>query len=179
MKTVIFINGFAESGKDTAVNFITKHLEKNGTVVSAVSSIDPIRNMLREAGFPVDTKTPDMRALLAEVGDSCEKYCGTKTSYAVGEATKFLSCEGNRAVFVHVREPEMINKMIKMLDRNILVIKLLVTRPGYSGVTSNRADMDVMKLSYDSLIRNDGTLEELDEACRIFVNDELFSTNTA
>ena len=173
MKIVIFINGFAGSGKDESVKFINKHLDAEGLPNGAVSSIDPVRNMMRDAGYPVDRKSPDDRAALAEIGNVVEKYYGTKTAYAVGKAHEFFEAHGKGIVFIHVREPEMIKKMTRMLKSEIQVIRLLVTRPGYTGVTSNRADLDVMKLVYDCIVPNDGTLADLDVACRRFVNDYL------
>lgn len=165
MKLAIFINGFAESGKDETVKQMTQVMGEHQFAVSAVSSIDPIRNMLRAAGYDVDNKTPEMRALLAEVGDACEKFDGTKTKYAVEKTLEYLNARRDGAVFVHVREPAMIDKMFGMLPDSITPITVLIRRPGKLGVSSNKADRDVMSMSYMDTIDNDGTVDDLRKKC--------------
>jgi hypothetical protein len=168
MKLAIFINGFAETGKDETVKQMTKVMEEHQFPVTAVSSIDPIRNMLRAAGYDVDNKTDEMRAFMAEVGDAAEKFDGTKTKYAVKKTVEFLMNENRRdgAVFVHVREPLMIQKMHLMLPTNeIEPVTLLVRRPGKAAVQSNKADRDVMSRKYHVIIDNDGTIEDLHAKC--------------
>lgn len=173
MKLAIFINGFAETGKDETVKQMTKVMEAHQFPIAAVSSIDPIRNMLRAAGYDVDNKTDEMRAFMAEVGDAAEKFDGTKTKYAVKRTLEFLMNENRRdgAVFVHVREPEMIQKMHLMLPVNeIKPITVLVQRPGKVAVQSNKADREVMSMKYHTVINNDGTIEDLHMKCE-FVFD--------
>lgn len=60
--------------------------------------------MLRNAGLPVDRKTPAERDLMAEVGSALEKYNGYRTTATAGKVYAALK-EEEGCFFVHMREP--------------------------------------------------------------------------
>ena len=71
-----------------------------------------------------------------------------------------------KILFLHIREPEEIEKAKKEFDAKTLLIKSNRVKQ----VTSNHADAKVFEYNYDYTINNDGTLDDLwNEACR-FVN---------
>jgi hypothetical protein len=57
-KIVIAINGHPRAGKDTVSDMVCRRLTAEGWSAHSISSIDPIRNWLRDQGVPVDRKTP-------------------------------------------------------------------------------------------------------------------------
>jgi len=170
MKLAIFVNGYATSGKDETVKAMTSILETQQFYVTAVSSIDPIRNMLRTAGYNVDNKTPEMRAFLAEVGDAAEKFDQTKTKHVVDTVHFYLNKHGQGAVFIHVREALMIKTIEARLNRDIRVVKIKVNRPGIRAIQSNQADMDVNRTQYNFTIYNSGSLHQLKDRCLEAIN---------
>lgn len=163
---IIIINGFADSGKDTFVNYLTDghKLEisadpmLNLMPIKAISSIDPVRNMLRREGFDVDNKTDEMRKLLADIGDIMISWRMMKCVEFAMEACK----EQRSIVFVHTREPKNIVVLKSKFEHlNFRVSTLLVERDGIRRVTNNAADRDVLEYDYDQMIINDGSVVDL------------------
>lgn len=163
---VIIINGFAESGKDEFVNYLTDghRLELsadpmlNLMPITSISSIDPVRNMLRREGFNVDNKTDEMRKLLADIGNVLIEWRIAKCiEFAMEQCRQHSSI-----VFVHMREPNNIAVLKEKLEYlNFRVSTLLIDRPGIRRVTNNAADRDVLEYNYDQRIDNDGSIIDL------------------
>ena len=70
-------------------------------------------------------------------------------------------------MFVHIREGEEREKAKKLLNAKTL----LITNPRVQLITSNNSDGKVNEYKYDYYIQNDGTLEELKEKAKKFVED--------
>ena len=163
---VIIINGFADSGKDSFVNYLVdgRLLEVstdsilNMMPIKAFSSIDPVKNMLRREGFDVDNKTDEMRKLLADIGDIMIDWRIARCLEFVQETCKEQSC----IVFIHMREPKNIAKLKQLYTTlNFMVSTLLIERPDIRRVTNNAADRDVLEYEYDHRIQNNGSLFDL------------------
>jgi len=172
-KTLFIINGFARSGKDTFVDLLQKHGPAASTSVHRFSSIDPVRNLLRDMGFPVDNKGPKERDLLAEVGFTVERYNGFRSTkcveYAKGIAEKFSASGAHLLVTIMCREPILINTIKEMAEQEgFKCFTLLVHRDGVAAAegATNEADKGVLGMKYDIVIDNSGTLDHLDQAAR-------------
>ena len=162
-KTVIIINGLPRSGKDTVVELTTKHLAILGFAGDSFSSIDPVRNLLRRSGFPIDRKTEADRKLMSVVGDAAEEYNSFKTNGCVS----FAESANADFVFIHVREPRQITKLAKALLMRIRDVKVFTVFVHGRGeeITSNSADANVRNYAYDLYFANDGDLADLDKNC--------------
>jgi dephospho-CoA kinase len=57
--------------------------------------------------------------------------------------------------------------MVKKLNAKTILMK----RDSVKHITSNMADENVFNYDYDIVIENNGTLEELKEKAKLFVND--------
>lgn len=69
--------------------------------------------------------------------------------------------------FIDDREPEHIQRLKEKLN----AVTVLIRRPGDENIeTSNHADANVFSYWYDYTIDNNGTLEELEEKVRDFLN---------
>ena len=68
-------------------------------------------------------------------------------------------------MFVHIRESEEIEKCKQCLNAKTL----LITNKNVAAINTNISDRDVNKYKYDYQIKNDGTLEELKEKAKEFV----------
>lgn len=187
VKIAIIINGYATVGKDEFIKQAISHCDEYPDpayrpYISSMSSIEPVRQMLRDAGFPVDTKTPEMRRLLAVVGTAVEEFNGWRTSRCVEEADNFLNPSASmllrahapRFFFIHMRESVYIARTIKKLEEKQIKVKtLLIQRNGVEPVTSNEADMDVMNTKYDYRIGNNGSLQDLKKSAAWFIYSVL------
>lgn len=163
-RIVIAINGLARSGKDTVSQFGIHTARSHGWRGNSISSIDPIREMLRAQGVPVDRKGPEERRLLAEVKSAFDAYSWLATRLCSRAVRSWIDMvpQADALCFAHMREAAAIEKFGLLMGRDIEFYRLLVTSPRAEIVTSNAADMDVMNATYDLTIENDGTLEQLE-----------------
>lgn len=168
MRTVIIVNGKPRAGKDSTVEAMTKHMQAAGIQVRAFSSIEPVRDMLASAGVDVTKKTPEDRALLAEIGDSLEKHSQWRSNKCRNEIRRFfgtLYSDEPCVMFLHVREPAIINRIIMGAGTAYKVVTVLIRSKRAENVTSNAADMNVEDVHYDATIFNDDTLDDLSDSC--------------
>lgn len=168
MKTVIIVNGKPRAGKDTAIAMMANHLKANGIETDSFSSIDPVRAMLARAGFYLQDKTLDDRALLAEVGDAVEKHSRWRSSQSFAKVESFFERTEDRpaVMFLHVREKLLIDRIADKVRANGWQILLVYVKSKRAEqVYSNAADMGVTEIGYDAEISNDGDLNDLSQAC--------------
>lgn len=168
------VNGHPESGKDTAVQFMARHLAGMGYSTHSVSSIDPVRNMLHDLGVPVEKKSPAERDLMAEVKAALEKYDWFATKHCAKQVKDWfwLFPTPLKVCFVHIREAAAIDKFRELMGdkKDTQVVTLLVDRPDAKRVTSNAADAGVENFAYDYVLQNYGTTEDLRTSCVIMVH---------
>lgn len=171
-RIVIAINGLARSGKDTVAQFAIQHARMYGWRGHSISSVDPIRNMLREQGVPVDQKRPEERKLMAEVKSAFENYSWWATRLCARQVQEWIDMvpPADAICFAHMREAAAIEKFVHLFPPEVETYRLLVTSPRAEVVTSNAADMDVMNGTYDLTLANDSTLEQLEVQTGILVS---------
>ncbi len=172
MKKVIVVNGRPRAGKDTAIAFMQGILQEHRIASIQFSSIDPVRDVVQRLGIDVSAKTPADRALLAEIGSSVEKHSGYRSKACLTEALRFFASHSKAVVFLHIREPAMIETVAAGLDRmaKIDLISVLVESERAEHVTSNAADMGVEGLSYNAKLSNHGSLPLLEANCRCLLH---------
>ena len=162
--TVILINGRPRTGKDTVVNLMCNALMERGYMAEAFSSIDPIKALLGSV-IDLSQKTEADRILLSEVGDALEKHSAFRTNRCIWFAEDVFRESENAVVFLHVREPENIEKLRATFQgRGINVVRLLVVSDRGIDVDS-RADQVAGTGRYDLMIVNNRTLEDLKATC--------------
>lgn len=168
MKTVIVINGRPRAGKDSTVLAMQQILKGAGIATSDFSSIDPVRFMLQEAGIDLSAKTPEDRALLAEVGFSLEKHSHWRSQRCFRMIYGFFEDNSSRpaVMFLHVREPEIIARITDRVERRKWrMLTVLVKSIREENVISNAADLGVEGMKYHEVLENNGTLDDLAHAC--------------
>lgn len=168
-KIVIAINGYARSGKDTVAEYVIKHLKQAGWRGHSISSIDPVRKMLRDLGVPVDLKRPAERDLMAEVKGALERYNWWATRMCAKEVGDWLAMipEAPAVCFAHMRETKAIERFRHLFGQTVITKTLFVSSPNEERVMSNVADADVENMTYDLTILNDGSLEQLEAKCAL------------
>lgn len=159
MKEIFVINGSGGVGKDTFVEFCKKYAK-----VKNISSVDKVK----EAAFVLTgwngEKDDKARKLLSDLKELGVEYNDAPFKYISNMAEDFKN-SNEELMFVHVREPEEIQKCKDVLGAKTL----LITNKNVSAITTNHSDKDVLQFNYDYHIKNDGTLEELDKKAKEFV----------
>lgn len=167
-KLLLIINGYPGAGKDTFADVVVGTLSDLGWHARSTSSIDPIRNMLRKEGIPVDKKGPEERKLLSDVKAAFNNYDRYADRMALKTATDFLVRDGDRAMFVHVREPDAIAFMEANCPEQILFNAVFIERPFDASTLSNDSDRGVEAYQYHYRFTNNGTKEAFEQAAEIF-----------
>ena len=173
-KHVVFLNGYPKAGKDTFAENVIKIARGRSYQAVAISSIDPIRELLRHAGVSSINKTPEYRKLLATVGSALEEYNGFRTRHCAEWAAAFFSSHASGAFLIHMREPELIKRcrdLIHQLVPDAVVKTVFVDRfEAREAQQSNEADAGVEGMTYDLTIKNNGSLSELFSQSERFVS---------
>lgn len=171
MQSVFVLNGRPRVGKDTAIALMIDLLRACGTHGEAFSSIDPVRDMLTAAGFNLSRKTDADRALLASVGDAVERHSQFRTTACLNRISQVFQAHENCAVFIHMREPAMIQRLRGELRyRGVRVKTCLLESDRADMSPTNHADGGVEGMRYDYTIRNDGSIEDLRTLCAVTLN---------
>ena len=153
-KIVIVINGKGGSGKDTVCELLAKHYE-----VRNISTITPIKEVAYWGGWR-GGKTDKDRKFLSDLKQLFTEYNDLPNNYAVSEYKKFMASPVDEVMFVHIREPENIEKFIRSIDGNCLT---LLVRGGKSQDSyGNASDDGVENYSYDYTYNNTKSLAEVE-----------------
>lgn len=161
---VIVVNGPPRAGKDTLIEMMRTHFEKRGHFVHAISSIDPIREALQELGIDTSQKTPADRKLLAEMGSLLENYCSFRTNWCYGviKLNADLYFRKSPVIFVHMREPELIDKLqARLAESGIKLWRLFIDSHRAETDFSNPVDAGVYAMKRNFTLLNHSTLEDL------------------
>ncbi len=157
-KKVIVINGSGGVGKDTFVNLVG-----NLVKVINVSSIDPFKELLYKTGWNGE-KSEASRKALSDLKRISIRFNDGPINYVDSKYREFMKSE-NDIMFVHIREPEEIKKVV---DR-VGALTLLITSNRVEVITSNGSDARVYEYEYDDVISNDGTIDDLSNKAMSYV----------
>lgn len=167
-KLLIIVNGHPRAGKDTAVDYMSEALRDMGVSAWAMSSIDPVRDLLAPVS-DLSSKTEADRKLLSVVGRAVEDHSSWRTRQVANFACDQFHHTGNEdtVVFVHMREPDLIEKtrlMMTELWPDARFLTIFVDRPSAAPVTSNASDAAVEDMLYDLRLFNDGDIYDFRRA---------------
>lgn len=165
-KLVIAINGSGGVGKDTVCNIAGTAYE-----VCNRSSITPIKEIAKKYGNWNGQKDAKSRKFLSDLKLIFSEYCDLSFIYIIEETFDFMHNPANDIMFVHIREPQEIQKYMNTLKAvNIPCISLLVTSDKQHK-WNNMADDNVNNYNYDYVFHNNCSLKELPERFLKFFND--------
>lgn len=166
MKHVFLLNGAPTAGKDTFCEMVIKHGLANNLTVKTISSVDEVKRLGSEMGWP-GTKFPCDRDFLAELKYLWKRYNNGPLIDMLAKCKKL----DYDILFVHIRETDEIADLKNLLNSSIHDVSLdriscssVYLQRNVEAVTSNAADAQAMTsegYDYDTIISNNGTLEEL------------------
>lgn len=163
MKKVFITNGSGTNGKDTFAKLIAEYIP-----TYKYSSINLVKDMLKVAGIEEGEKTEEYRLLCSDLKDRLTKYDDIPFKDITSIVTDFKNNKiETEVLIIDIREPEEIARAVETFGAETI----LVRNPNAKKIKSNHADRDVENYEYDYIIENDGTLEQLDAAAKVFVRD--------
>ena len=111
-------------------------------------------------------KDEKSRKFLSDLKELGIEYNDAPFKYISNMAEEFKNSD-KQIMFVHIRECEEIEKCKQCLNAKTL----LITNKNVAAINTNVSDRDVNKYEYDYHINNDGTLEELKQKAKEFVEE--------
>ena len=159
MKEIVVINGSGGVGKDTFVQFCGEYVP-----IMNISSVDKVKEAAKVLAGWNGEKDEKSRKFLSDLKELGIEYNDAPFKYISNMAEEFKKSD-KQIMFVHVRESEEIEKCKKCLNAKTL----LITNKNVAAINTNIADRDVDKYEYDYHISNDGTLEELKQKAKEFL----------
>lgn len=161
-KSIIIINGSGGVGKDTFCEMVDK---VSGYQCDIYSSVQFVKELAKECGWNGAKEEKD-RKFLSDLKDLLTEYNDLPFKKVCEEIDSFLDCENTILLFIHIREPKEIQRVV---DRYGSIVKtLLIENPNVKQVVGNHADEEVNSYSYDLYISNDGTLDDLRQCAEHF-----------
>lgn len=159
MKEIVVINGSGGVGKDTFVQFCGEYVP-----IMNISSVDKVKEAAKVLAGWNGEKDEKSRKFLSDLKELGIEYNDAPFKYISNMAEEFKKSD-KQIMFVHVRESEEIEKCKKCLNAKTL----LITNKNVAAINTNISDRDVDKYKYDYHISNDGTLEELKQKAKEFL----------
>lgn len=173
---IVIVNGRPGSGKTTFEECCKSIL---GVYCQMRSTVDKIKDIAYRAGWD-GKKTPEARKLLSDLKDLFTEFNDlpyrdivSHIGYYQAELANYGVFDHNALFFVDSREPEEIERFKQTLGAKTLLIKRAAAE---NGDFSNHADANVNDYEYDFVIDNNGTIADLQEAAKNFI-DLIFSEN--
>ncbi len=158
-KVIVVINGTGGSGKDTFVEYVSKYAK-----VYNFSSVDKVKEIAKLIGW-TGTKTDKDRKFLSDLKRLTTEYNDMPFT-SIKEAINKFNSSDDEIMFIHIREPEEIQRVVDVFSAKTLLIK----RDGLKPIGTNSSDANVENYKYDCTIINT-TLEDLDKSALKFIQD--------
>ncbi len=132
------------------------------------SSVSKVKHIAEEIGWQGGKNEID-RKFLSDLKLLTSKYCDMPFSDMKEKVDSFLKDENCIFLFLHIREPSEIRRAVKEFHAK----SILVVRDNVPPIKSNEADKNVFDCNYDIYVINNGTIEELREYAKKFIEEEI------
>lgn len=165
MKKVFILNGVGSVGKGRFVEFVSKYIPTYKYSIADLSK--EAATILGWDGG----KTEKDRRFLSDIIDLATEYNDSPFQDVVSIVTDFKSNKIETDVlFVDMRSPKDIARAVETFDAETVLLR----NPRVKPIETNHADANVENYKYDYIIENDGTLEQLKEKAKIFVDSVIY-----
>lgn len=159
-KHIVIINGSGGVGKDTFVHTVAKF-----AYVMNYSSVEKIKEAAKVIGWNSGKSEKD-RKFLSDMKDLSTTYNDCPFQSMREKVSEFYNSEAD-ILFLHIREPEEIERAKKEFNAHTL----LIIRNSVDQVKSNHADANVFHYDYEFTVLNDGDLTDLAIRAKEFVEE--------
>lgn len=159
---VIIVNGRGGVGKDTFESFVAEISAKNNKWTGKTSMVTFVKQIAERCGWYGSKELKD-RKFLSDLKLALAEWNDIPYN-SVKHFLKRAERDDTDIVFVDAREAEDIDR----LKEDFNAITVLVERKGLLESYGNVADDNVYNYSYDYVIENNGTLEDLNAAALTF-----------
>lgn len=149
MKRVVIINGSGGSGKDTFVELCSSFVS-----CKSISSVRLIKIVARGMGWD-GSKDEKSRKFLSDIKTISSAYNDLPFEDMRREVASFTEDGEEEILFLHIREPEEVERAAKEFDATTL----LIVRDNIAPITSNYADANVGNYKYDYVVENSGDIQ--------------------
>lgn len=170
---ILPINGCARCGKDSFVQFIDDYLNHHKYEVINISTIKPVKSAMKKLGWN-GQKTDENRSMMVEIKQLWIKKMNGPFNYVKNSVYKIIDRYRNSPIdiffFIHVREPEEIQKLV---DHYQDECQTILIRSNRGIALENGADNMVENYDYHHIIYNNGTLEDLKQESIKFAKKHL------
>lgn len=163
-KQIIIINGQGGVGKDTVCNILKKYYQ-----IRIVSAIDKIKEIASYGGWD-GQKDLKGRKLLSDIRMAFCEYNDLPYKEMLHEIKLFLESDDEQILFIHVREPEEIAKLVLAYPE---IKTLLIKRNIGVNTFGNVSDDNVSNYQYDFVFENNGEMEKLENDFMCFFKDRF------
>lgn len=150
-KTLVILNGFPRSGKDSFADFCIEHLTKQNVKSVKFSSIDKIKEASKLIGY-TDLKTDHEREFLSKLKELTTDYFDHPFNYI----TNFIVENDHQIFFVMIREIDEIRRIVNHYDFTESIVEVItVLIEGNNELRlNNNSDKNVKKFVYDYTFEN-------------------------
>ena len=162
---IYVLNGSGGCGKDT---FVELCRECTDYVIWHISTITPIKEAAELLGWQ-GKKDEKSRKFLSDLKDLCTNAFDTSCNYIERQIYRAEYWDADY-VFIDCREPQEIERICKRFNAKSIYIDASKRNPI---IVSNHADAEVMNYNYDFYIDNNGTLKDLKEKAKEFMEQEI------
>lgn len=175
-KHIVIINGNGACGKDTLINYMM--LTPNNWVISNFNSIEPVKEIMKKYGYwDGESKNDRERNCMVEIKNALDNLSNAHFIWCTERINKFFKdhcCEEydedkNIVLFIHIREPELINDVKEFINTHyngsFLVKTLLILEGDRKFEWNNNVDNSVKNYNYDLVYLN--KLEK-NTSCKLF-----------
>ena len=158
MKKIYILNGVGTSGKGEFASRIGKFIP-----TIKYSIIDMIKEVAESLGWN-GSKTEKDRKFLSDLMDLATEYNDNPYKDVKSLVDAFKTELPEEVLIIDMRDPKDIARAVKDFEAETILIE----NPNVRKIESNHADANVKNYNYDYIIKNDGTLEQLDKMAYLF-----------
>jgi hypothetical protein len=176
---VIVINGIKRSGKDTFISMFSSVIDSRFHVINK-SSIQVFNDIIFQFINKYDSeknlinKTEKYRTFVSKLKELTIDYCDFPRLYI--EDFILENDMDDCVIFLHIREPDEIKKIEEFcLSKKIIFESVFMINPNTSdGEIQSDNYQNISNYNYDTMIHNDGTIENLREKVVEFINKIVY-----
>lgn len=168
MTHIFVLNSYPTAGKDTFVDILNARHEG----IFKLSSVDFVKELARHAGWD-GTKNEKNRKFLSDLKDLLTEWNDVPywdICSKIEEIEWHNQTDKPIFIFIMVREPKEIQKMVDRLGAKTIFINRAILR---KVPHLNHADSEVENFNYDYYINNDSDIDDLIETAEEFYRSVL------